>query len=94
MEISLPRGGSSGQTIDFLLTAKRDIAAVLCFFLKAIRHHSEPEVVTVDKSGTNAVALATLNADKPYEEVIIVRQSKYLRGLEPNRTETYVKYIF
>ncbi len=30
---------SSGQTIDFLLTAKRDAAAALRFIRKAIRHH-------------------------------------------------------
>ena len=44
---------SSGQTIDFLLTAKRDAAAALRFFRKAIRQHGEPEVVTIDKSGAN-----------------------------------------
>ena len=42
---------TAGQTIDFLLTAKRDTAAALRFFRKAIRHHDEPEVVTIDKSG-------------------------------------------
>jgi len=40
---------TTGQTIDFLLTAKRDAAAALRFFRKAIRHHGEPEVVTIDK---------------------------------------------
>ncbi|AJQ99999.1 Putative transposase [Enterobacteriaceae bacterium bta3-1] len=40
-----------GQTIDFLLTAKRDAAAALRFFRKAIRHHGEPEVETLDCSG-------------------------------------------
>jgi len=72
---------STGQTIDFLLTAKRDAAAALRFFRKAIRHHGEPEVVTIDKSGANTAALATLNADKPAEESITVRQSKYLNNL-------------
>ncbi|WP_012606407.1 IS6 family transposase [Yersinia pseudotuberculosis] len=52
---------TAGQTIDFLLTAKRDAAAALRFFRKAIRHHSEPEVVTIDKSGANTAALTTLN---------------------------------
>ena len=37
--------------------------------------------VTIDKSSTNAFALATLNADKPAEESITVRQSKYLNNL-------------
>ncbi|OKP17405.1 IS6 family transposase [Serratia fonticola] len=72
---------TSGQTIDFLLAAKRDTAAALPFFRKAIRHRGEPEVVTIDKSGANTAALATLNADKPYEEAIIVRQNKYLNNL-------------
>lgn len=58
------------QTIDFLLTARRDAVVALRFFHKAIRHHGEPEVVAIDKSGTNASALAALNADKPDEEAI------------------------
>ena len=69
---------TEGQTIDFLLTAKRDAAAALRFFHKAIRHHGEPERVTIDKSGANTAALATLNADKSADECITVRQSKYL----------------
>ncbi|MDE9484150.1 IS6 family transposase [Xenorhabdus bovienii] len=72
---------STGQTIDFLLTAKRDIAAALRFFRKAIRHYGEPERVTSDKSGASTAALATLNADKPEEENITLRQSKYLNNL-------------
>ncbi|CNG74143.1 transposase [Yersinia frederiksenii] len=59
---------TAGQIIDFLLTSKRDAAAALRFFRKAIRHHGEPEVVTIDKSGANTAALTTLNADKPAEE--------------------------
>ena len=72
---------SYGQTIDFLLTAKRDAAAALRFFRKAIHHHNEPEVVTLDKSGANTAALATLNAGKSDEETMTVRQSKYLNNL-------------
>lgn len=72
---------SNGQTIDFLLTAKRDAAAALRFFRKAIRHHGEPEVVTIDKSGANTAALATLNANKPDKETMTVRQNKYLSNL-------------
>ncbi|SUY92711.1 Integrase core domain [Buttiauxella agrestis] len=72
---------TAGQTIDFLLTAKRNAAAALRFFRKAIRHHGEPEVVTIDKSGANTAALAALNAGKPDEETITVRQSKYLNNL-------------
>ncbi|KAB8310085.1 IS6 family transposase [Erwinia endophytica] len=69
---------TSGQTINFLLTAKRDAAAALRFFRKDIRHHGEPEMVTIDKSGANTAALATLNAG---DETITIRQSKYLNNL-------------
>ncbi|WON77720.1 IS6 family transposase [Serratia sp. UGAL515B_01] len=72
---------TAGQTIDFLLTAKRDAAAALRFFRKAIRHHDKPGMVTIDKSGANTAALATLNADKREEETIPLRQSKYLNNL-------------
>ena len=72
---------SSGQTIDFLLTAKRDAAAALRFFRKAIRQHGEPEVVTIDKSGANTAALAALNAGKSKDDAITVRQQKYLNNL-------------
>ncbi|WP_411706168.1 IS6 family transposase [Edaphovirga cremea] len=72
---------TAGQTIDFLLTAKRDAASALRFFHKAIRYHGKPEVVTIDKSGANTAALATLNAGKEKEECITVRQSKYLNNL-------------
>ncbi|WP_144240670.1 IS6 family transposase [Serratia sp. FS14] len=72
---------TSGQTIDFMLTAKRDAAAALRFFRKAIRHQGRPERVTIDKSGANTAALTTLNADKPAEETITVRQNKYLNNL-------------
>lgn len=72
---------TEGQTIDFLLTAKRDAPAALRFFRKAIRQHGEPEVVTIDKSGANTAALAELNAGREADDRIKVRQSKYLNNL-------------
>ncbi|WP_447889757.1 DDE-type integrase/transposase/recombinase, partial [Serratia fonticola] len=78
------------QTIDVLLAAKT--AATLRFFRKAIRHHGEPEVVTIDKSGANTAALVTLNVDKPYEEAIIVRQSKYLNRNIKRRTRSMLGF--
>ena len=72
---------TEGQTIDFLFTAKRDATAALRFFRKAIRQHGEPEVVTIDKSGANTAALATVNANKPENEIISIRHSKYLNNL-------------
>jgi transposase-like protein len=72
---------TTGQTIDFLLTARRDASAALRFFRKAIRCHGDPEVVTIDKSGANTAALTKLNAGKPDEEIITIRQNKYLNNL-------------
>ncbi|WP_419236836.1 IS6 family transposase [Serratia fonticola] len=72
---------TDGKTIDFLLTAKRDAAAALRFFRKAIRQQGAPAIVTIDKSGANTAALTILNANKPEEETITVRQNKYLNNL-------------
>jgi transposase-like protein len=41
-----------GQTIDFLLSPKRDSAAARCFFRKALKqpHTVNPRMITVDKN--------------------------------------------
>jgi transposase-like protein len=68
-----------GQTVDFLLTAHRDLAAARRFFGRAINLHGMPEKVTTDKSGANTVAVRGIIADSgaPIE----LRQSKYLNNL-------------
>ena len=38
-----------GQTVDFLLTARRDVAAARRFFERAICQHDVPEKITIDK---------------------------------------------
>ncbi|CAG21361.1 putative transposase [Photobacterium profundum SS9] len=50
-----------GDSIDFMLTEKRDEAAARSFFNKVIGQHGLPEKVVIDKSGSNAAALDTLN---------------------------------
>lgn len=57
------------------------LRAALRFLRKAMRQHGEPEVVTIDQSGANTSALAILNAGKPDEETMTVRQNKYLNNL-------------
>jgi putative transposase len=42
-----------GKTVDFLLTARRDKAAALRFFDKAMKTSGVPEKITMDKSGAN-----------------------------------------
>ena len=72
-----------GDTVDFLLTRKRDKKAALRFFRKAIRLNGMPEKVTIDKSGSNTAALAQLNEEqeKAGQPKIEVRQIKYLNNL-------------
>ena len=70
---------TEGQTIDFLLTAKRDTSAALRFFRKAIRNNDMPKVVTIDKSGANLAALESINAGR--EQPVKVRQAKYLNNI-------------
>ena len=68
-----------GMTVDFLLTAKRDKAAALRFFEKAMKASGIPEKVTMDKSGANKAAMDEINARG--ETLIIVRQIKYLNNI-------------
>ena len=43
--------------MDFLLTAKRDLAAPRRFFERAINLHDLPISITIDKSGANTAAI-------------------------------------
>ena len=68
-----------GQTVDFLLTAKRDVAAARRFFEQAIDQHDVPSSITIDKSGANTAAVRGLMADSGVS--IELRQSKYLNNV-------------
>ena len=51
------------QTVDFLLTAHRDVAAARRFFERAIELHDVPASITIDESGANTAAVRGLIAD-------------------------------
>ena len=68
-----------GKTIDFLLAAKRDKAAAMRFFEKAIHDNGFPEKVAMDKSGANKSAIDQIIEDKAIS--VIVRQVKYLNNI-------------
>lgn len=53
----------SGDTVDFLLTAKRDLAAARRYLERAINLHGLPEKLTIDKSGANTAAIRSVNED-------------------------------
>ena len=50
-----------GNTIDYLLTATRDMKTAKRFFTKAIKRNNHPELVNIDKSGSNKAALNSIN---------------------------------
>ena len=57
-----------GQTVDFLLTARRDVAAARRFFERAIDHHDVPEKITIDKSGANTAVQGILLSGQDHLE--------------------------
>ena len=67
------------DTVDFLLTAYRDRAAARRFLEQAIDLHDLPQKITIDKSGANTAAIASVIADTGVP--IQLRQSKYLNNL-------------
>jgi len=68
-----------GQTIDFLLTAKRDTKAALRFLKKAINENRKPSLVNIDQSGANHAGLKQLNRE--HKTRIKIRQCKYLNNI-------------
>ena len=69
----------AGNTVDFLLTAKRDRKAALRFLCKAIGQHGVPAKITIDKSGANTAAIESYNSEQDAE--IDLRQIKYLNNI-------------
>ena len=67
------------DTVDFLLTAKRDRKAALRFLRKAIKWNGTPMKVTIDKSGANTAALESHNAET--EAGVEIPQIKYLNNI-------------
>ena len=68
-----------GKTVDFLLTAKRDMTAAKCLFNKAIELNDDPGKVAKDKSGANKAAIDTINASR--DMPILESQIKYLNNI-------------
>jgi transposase-like protein len=70
-----------GDTIDFLLRAKRDAVAAKAFFRKTFKENGRPDKVTIDKSGSNKAVVGSFNEGVPENEQIEVRQKKYLNNI-------------
>jgi transposase, IS6 family len=74
---------SRGQTIDFLLSARRDAAAAKRFFRKALarQHTVNPRTITVDKNPAYPRAAAEMKRDGELWRRSRLRQCKYLNNI-------------
>lgn len=74
---------SDGNTLDFLLTAKRDAQAAKRFFRKALNavHNQEPRVINVDKNPAYPKAVDELKKKEELSETVELRQNKYLNNI-------------
>ena len=52
------------NTIDFLLTAKRDTKVARRFLNKAIGSNGKPSLINIDKSGANTAAIKEYNNEE------------------------------
>jgi transposase-like protein len=74
---------SEGNTLDFMLSAKRDGKAAARFFRKVLKaqHTRTPRVITVDKNAAYPVAIEALKEDETLAETTELRQVKYLNNV-------------
>jgi putative transposase len=68
----------AGNTVDFLLTKRRNKFAAHKFLLKAISNNGCPKVISIDKSRANKEAIRTYN--RRCLKRIRIRQCKYLNN--------------
>ena len=87
---------STGQTIDFLLTAKRDTAAAKRFLRRAIdaTGNPMPRVINVDKNPTYPAAMEALKADGAIPRRVVLRQCKYLNNVIEQDHRTVKKRVW
>jgi IS6 family transposase len=74
---------AAGQTIDFLLSPKRDAAAARRFFRKALKqsHTVNPRTVTVDKNAAYPTATKAMKRDGELWRFAKRRQVKFLNNI-------------
>ncbi len=74
---------AAGQTIDFLLSPKRDTAAARRFFRKALKqsHTVNPRTITVDKNAAYPIAAKAMKRDGELWRFAKLRQVKFLNNI-------------
>ncbi len=74
---------SDGNTLDFLLSAKRDKKAANRFLKKVLkaRHNKQPRVINVDKNPAYPPAIEELKEEEILSNECELRQEKYLNNI-------------
>jgi len=90
------RADSTGQTIAFLLSAKRDTAAAKLFFHKALSSPGNPvpRVINVDKNPAYPAAVERLKAERVLPRRVRLRQCKYLNNVVEQDHRTVKKRVW
>src|ERR1700752_5273166 len=70
-----------GQTIDFYLSERRDIAAAKRFLQQAIEKHGAPQKITLDGYAASHEAVAELQEEGALSPDLIVRTNRYLNNV-------------
>jgi transposase, IS6 family len=85
-----------GQTIDFLLTARRDTRAAKCFFRKALngRQNPHPRVINVDNNPAYPAAVEALKEEGTLRRRCQLRQCKYLNNVVEQDHRTVKKRVW
>lgn len=74
----------NGETLDFMLSERRDLAAVRRFFRRAIAANGVPDRGVIDKSGANLAGLQAVNVILRFTnagKTVKILQVKYLNNM-------------
>jgi putative transposase len=84
-----------GQTLDFMLSERRDTAAARRFFKRAVGTNGVPDRIAIDKNGANLAGLQSLNVILKFTgagRIFGIIQPKYLNNIV-EQNHRFIKWI-